>query len=351
MPHSSGGGSSRGGSFSSSSSRSSSHSGSRNLNRRRSLFSKRSFPGARYYSYYKGGVQSGFYAQQTPVRRGYFGTIFVNLLPIVFLLFTLYSFLHSTPFPKKLVNTESYFTGTYIEDGAGIVNEKEELTEQLHAFQKKTGIIPYIITLRNEYFPEVYGTLSYDSLDKYAYHLYVSKFADESHFLFVYAVNADGTDWYWAGMQGNDTDNILTKSHFDRFQRDTQKYLNQDSYTFDAAMANAFKNATGYMLKVDIDSMPIIVFLAVFIVIFLSIILKGVIGGVLAQRKINEYCDYVRLHPEEYTVDSQANTVNSYIDTAASHEDTANSYVDTANSHTDAEQEDYYILNGKRYEK
>lgn len=55
----------------------------------------------------------------------------------------------------------------------------------------------------------------------------------------------DFNDWYWEGMQGDDTDNIITVDVADDFKDLMQKYLTANSrYDVSSAIAAAFDETT-----------------------------------------------------------------------------------------------------------
>ena len=79
--------------------------------------------------------------------------------------------------------------------------------------------------------------------------MYVTEFDDEEHWLVVYSEptspDPDFNDWYWEGMQGDDTDNIITVDVADDFKDLMQKYLTANSrYDVSSAIAAAFDETT-----------------------------------------------------------------------------------------------------------
>jgi len=107
-----------------------------------------------------------------------------------------------------------YDTAIVIQDNLGLITPEEEdtLTETFEEFLEASGITPAVLTVSNEEWEE-----DYYSLEDYAYDWYVNSFDDEKHWLIVYSQQAeveegDFVDWYWEGMQGDDTDDVLTSS-------------------------------------------------------------------------------------------------------------------------------------------
>ena len=143
----------------------------------------------------------------------------------------------------------------------------------------------------------------YMSLEKYAYSLYVNKFSDEQHFLIVYskpddADTSDFVDWSWEGMQGDDTDNILTEVAMDIFNDDLEKYLTMDSVTTDNAFIKTFDHSMDYLMSAKTknpDSLMIVVFALIWTLAIVSIIIKTIQSYIISQREYyadpeNEQC-------------------------------------------------------------
>ena len=74
-------------------------------------------------------------------------------------------------------------------------------------FQAETGITPALLTVMPDDWQSHYNDFS-----RFAYESYVNLFTDESHWLFCYSgdPSSEFDDWQWEGMQGNDTDRVLT---------------------------------------------------------------------------------------------------------------------------------------------
>ena len=159
-----------------------------------------------------------------------------------------------------------------VQDTVSVLDDADEqrLTQVFAEFTDKTGIVPELITVGND---EWQG--SYDSLKNYAYDLYVNAFPDEKHWLLVYSTDGDEyfERWYWEGMQGDETDLILTPSVTDAFNDCVQKALTARSrYTIGQAFQEGFrlllsKNLLG--LKFDFGA--VIPFCVMLLVLFLSI--------------------------------------------------------------------------------
>lgn len=216
MPHSSGGGF-HGGGFHGGGFHGGFHSGhSSGYNYHRA--SRFMFAGAHTYVYYHHFRPHLIYSNAEPgtisTKKSWACTIalFVALLiPLVILLTT------SFHFPKKL--STNYDTKIVIEDdGKKLTDgEKTAVRNTFKSFQQTTGITPAFESTSlavNMIWPY--------SLEDYAYSSYTTKFKDEKHWLIVYR---GGSNWAFEGMQGNDTDGILTKNVTKKFNKTFYTYL------------------------------------------------------------------------------------------------------------------------------
>ena len=243
MPHSSGGGSHSGGSHGSSHHSSSGGSSQRSFNR----ISKNKFNGANRYVYYRNGAPEFIYSNYdlTSDNRGK-GLISLAVYAIM-IIFALSFIPAASHFPKKL-DISKYNCSISITDSAGVIDDEDALMDSLIAFQDKTGITPAVITLNNEDWQN-----NYTSLENYAYELYVKTYDDEMHWLIVYSEpkNPDPSfnDWFWEGMQGNDTDKILTYKETDLFNKEMQKGLTDKSISVDEAIRRSIDTLTPLAMK------------------------------------------------------------------------------------------------------
>ena len=253
MPHSSGGGSHSGGSHSSShssyhSSRSGGSSGGGLPSNRRS--SSTPFPGSKRYLYYRNNKPYFIYTNYDvrkpdpmPLVTGLI-VFFIILLPCI--LGGLFAIVKSVTIPHK-VDSDKH-PKFVIEDNIGVIEDKKQLKKSMQAFYDTTGIIPAVITVDNSEWNE-----DYTNLENYAYDVYVNRFKDEDHWLIVYseAVKDNGfNDWYWEGMQGDNTDTVLTNKRADAFTVSLHKrLLDRDTYSVDAAIALTFDEYRPQMMR------------------------------------------------------------------------------------------------------
>ena len=241
MPHSSGGGSHGGGSHGGSHHSSHSHGGSgRSARHVRSTY----FPDARRYVYYDHHRPVYVYADYDITEKRSPLRFLMLLFYLPFILFTFSMFAEAYHHPHKL--PQNYDYKIVVEDKANVLGNTAELRNSLVAFYNRTGISPAVITVENSDWQGIYS-----DLENYAYDLYVNHFADESHWLIVYSTpdgysSSDGfEDWYWEGMQGNDTDDVLTESVTNSFNDELQKNLTaRTRYTVSSAISTSFDNLT-----------------------------------------------------------------------------------------------------------
>ncbi len=160
--------------------------------------------------------------------------------------------------PKKLA--ADYDTAIVVRDEINVLGDTEKLKRSLEAFFNKTGITPAVFTVHNEEWQN-----TYDGLENYAYDLYVNAFSDEKHWLIVYSEpeNPDPSfnDWYWEGMQGDDTSEILTSGKADKFGSKLQRSLTDKSVSVSDAISLSFDYLTPDIMYKSVDPVIVIVLL------------------------------------------------------------------------------------------
>lgn len=206
MAHSSGGGSSFfGTSFSGTS-----------LYRR----SKNYFPGAKRYRYSYRGRTEYFYANEG--QDGLPPLVVLLFAVIVIIAIFLGPSIKACLYKIKV----DYDDKLVVEDDLGRIKDKSALLDSFSEFKEKTGITPALITVSYKDY-----AYYYDNLEDYAYALYSSMFTDEKHWLIVYEELGDVDNipedirykainepqWQFCGMQGDETDYILTYEITDSF--------------------------------------------------------------------------------------------------------------------------------------
>lgn len=226
------------------------------------------------------------------------------LFYLPFILFTFSMFAEAYHHPHKL--PQNYDYKIVVEDKANVLGNTAELRNSLVAFYNRTGISPAVITVENS---DWQG--NYSDLENYAYDLYVNHFADESHWLIVYSTpdgysSSDGfEDWYWEGMQGNDTDDVLTESVTNSFNDELQKNLTaRTRYTVSSAISTSFDDLTPTVMKSKVNwamlftSIAILAFVCLHACLMIGInpkarkYAKAKPCSDAAQEKACEYCGY-----------------------------------------------------------
>lgn len=258
MPHSSGGGSHRGGSHRRSSHSSRSYrSGSTSAIRHRVRTSY--FPGARRYAYMHNDRSEYVYADYDITKK----RSPLRLLALIFyipFIITLYHIAKDSILPPKKLSTD-YNTAIVIKDNINVLGDTGKLKSSLEAFYNKTGISPAVFTVHNEDWQD-----NYNRLENYAYDLYVNAFLDERHWLIVYSEpkepDASFNDWYWEGMQGDDTSDILTEGKAYDFNKRLQRYLTDDSKSVSEAISLAFDEFTPEIMHNNFDPALLIILLS-----------------------------------------------------------------------------------------
>lgn len=280
MPHSSGGGSHSGGSHSGSgfSSSSSSSGGSSAKHIKHT-----SFPGARRYVYYENYRPVYVYADYD-IRKGTASGKFFSILgSAVSLLFGIMLLAMCYDKPQKMDTSPSY--SCEIVDCAGVIDDADMVQSAIDDFYDETGIPVEVMT--------------------------VNHFADESHWLIVYSTpdgysSSDGfEDWYWEGMQGNDTDDVLTESVTNSFNDELQKNLTaRTRYTVSSAISTSFDDLTPTVMKSKVNwtmlftSIAILAFVCLHACLMIGInpkarkYAKAKPCSDAAQEKACEYCGY-----------------------------------------------------------
>ncbi|MCQ2750050.1 MAG: hypothetical protein MJ246_09035 [Clostridia bacterium] len=206
MPHSSGGGSSHGGSH---------HGSSRSVRRSYHHGDKR------FVRYKKDGSQEIVYSDRNIsfISKGinYLGVMLAAILAGCSIYIGLDSFQ-----PREKIDTSCYDSVIWIEDGAHEIGNPTKLGNRLDEFQELTGISICVKTMYDSEWKKESGTL-----ESYAYKDYLRKFDDEYHWYLIYSVNDDkGKDkWSWEGMQGDNTDVMLTSKYADKFTDTVQSSL------------------------------------------------------------------------------------------------------------------------------
>lgn len=250
MPHSSGGGSHSGGGgggHSSGGGSSSSGGGSSYIGVRSTPYAGAS----RYVKYNSDHTLDYIYSDVNPTYQsiGYW-------IAVVFLTFV-YSIFFGVGFwalkDVIVVPTKMNVNDTCrIIDNAEILGESDEmlLEGSLNLFQDKTGIPVYFLTEPNDRWNSRYNTLT-----DFAFDWYVNNISDERHWLIVYTTdnNLEFEDWYFEGMQGDETDPIINHNITAQFNKEVQKnLLDRKDYSVGMAFSKAFDDLQPNLMKMTI---------------------------------------------------------------------------------------------------
>ena len=270
MPHSSGGGSHGGGSHGGGgSSHSSSHSSGGGSSSGGSALtstrvSTRRYRGCATYCYYEDNKPHYIYSSygakdKTPafeiVQRIILWIFVVGFLLLLGGMMVWAGVKH----PKKI--SPPHHKEIIIDDRAGLISssEKDMLMKTLGEFFDKTGIVPAVVTVNNETWAD--DEHGYD-FSKVAYNEYLELFKDEKHWLIMYSEPAspdpDFNDWYWEGMQGDNTDKLLTSDKAGAFTNDLHaKFLQRKKYTVGEAINSAFVEINGTIMNVQVNPVAV----------------------------------------------------------------------------------------------
>lgn len=285
MPHSSGGGSHSSGSHSGSSSSSyGSHGGGSSRPKEPVVRSTPCYGYSRYAFYTHGGINYR-YVRDTPDSPTSVRLQILFLIPFIlvgiFVLLMSFRVVHP-------IDPISYDSAIIIEDNLNVLsdNDKEKLRNAFEDFKDKTGIACALVTDTNESWVPYYT-----GIDNYAYDVYVNHWLDEKHWLFVYTQPAtvdnatSFVDWYWEGMQGDDTDSIITQETADDFNTTVQRYLSMSRYSVGDAFTAAIEELTKTVKAngVVVDLTPCVFAIVWFMII--GIVFATTIGSTLSNIK------------------------------------------------------------------
>ncbi len=261
MPHSSGGGSHSGGSHHSSHRSYSSRSGGYRSHSSGSTrhISTTSFAGSKKYMYYDRRHRAHYVYSNVDLTKDKNNfspfRLILLLVYIPFFMSLIPMYKSAVIFPHK-IDGGNISNEIVIEDQIDVMTDKEEekLTDQLEKFQKETGITPAIITCSNEEYKDN------TTLENYSYDLYVNRWTDETHWLIVYSSDKDYIlpgeyeQWFFEGMQGDETDSVLTNNRTLHFNEELNRALTARSqYSVAEAFQNSFQSLTKRVAKTEIQ--------------------------------------------------------------------------------------------------
>ncbi len=231
MPHSSGGGF-HGGGF---------HGGSfhgSSGGRAGKQFSRNYFPGCRHFHYYYRGSLHSVYADYDIVgQAGHWVAYMLGSIACLALLLII--FFQYAGVPEKINSTYR----PRIIDNNHIIADQSEAMEAMEKFYDKTGIPIYFVATESDM------PLSDASMSQQAYHMYLEYFDTENEWLILYSKYSDAAPsattgkWAFHGMQGDNTDPVLTYNLTNYFNQ--QFYNELGKKEVGGAFAEALKKTTG----------------------------------------------------------------------------------------------------------
>ena len=172
---------------------------------------KTPYLGARKHRYFRHGHWHYFYKADTE-KMPLILRIFVGLCFMPVLIMSVFGIVF--PIVKQYKRFHLRNTEILIKDEAHLLQNDSALRKSMSDFYKKTRIVPAVVTIHNEEWRDDYA-----ALEHYAYDRYLNEFDDEMHWLIVYSepvtpapeLTDPYSNWCWAGIQGDDTDPILTQ--------------------------------------------------------------------------------------------------------------------------------------------
>ena len=272
--------------------------------------SNRPFPGARRYSYINSrGMMVFFYSDTVPRKTSLRSTILLYGGLIIFFV-VLAVFLITAAVPKKMSKIYINPTSSYYEDNAGIVTKTDDLNAEFNSFYELTGVQPYLYTINAENFPKQYGSITKYSLEDFAYDLYLDLFNDEGHWLIVFVKYDDEPYFVWIDMAGDNTQNLINDSFFNRFQRDMQHYLNHATLSnsnmdYCDAIVTSFKYSEEYVLDMNEEARGQIIMYVVIFGGLVALMAYVLIKSIQQALRINGYVNFTKNHPEGIIQDNE----------------------------------------------
>ena len=189
---------------------------------------------------------------------GYYEYVYANMMPrkaglapvvVLTILFSfLFPMLGRTAYELAPHKLDAVYSGVpAVNDDIDVIDNDEALNKALSEYQQETGICPVIYTVYKEDYT--------GSLKDYTYNKYVGTFADEQHFVIVYAVSKEDAallkdkkitvpNYEWEAVQGDETAVIISGKVFKGFGNIVQTELEEGSDP-GIAFSEAFRYAQG----------------------------------------------------------------------------------------------------------
>lgn len=179
-------------------------------------------------------------------------------------------------------------------DEDNLLGNTANTLKAMQAFEEKTNIQVVLLAVDNEEWQRKNSTLAYYAANKYT-DLWPN---DETKWLIVYAddkVKKDSSDmnsyfksgWRFEGVQGDDTDSILTLKATDAFNTEVTRSMNQNNDP-----AKAFTDGFDKLTKtVIVPKLSPAKRVALGLIVFL--IFQMVIAAVIVAQVIRRICSYI----------------------------------------------------------
>jgi hypothetical protein len=225
------------------------------------------------------------------LKSGIFTLAITSFILLTVLIFLGYSGFHN---PRKV--STNYNTSIVIHDNNGVLSTEEfsSITETFNDFLDKTGISPSLLTVNEDYVSNP------NDLEDYAYDEYLKYFSDEKHWLIVYysSKNTQKDNWTFEGMQGNDTDNILTEEVTNKFSRVMYASLHEEDTNLYEALTRSFNEITPTIMdkSYHLDTMQI--FTSLFVGGILAFFIISQIISLNSQKKLQKAVKIPTKEPE-----------------------------------------------------
>ena len=294
MPHSSGGGSHSGGSHGGS--HSSSSSGSRGGHSGLRISGNR-FPGAYRYVGYRDGRPDYVYSDSPRLNRhGIRWALLLVYIP--FLLGGIYLGSLAIHIPRTMHVTHNPTVAIVDKNDMIPAGDEKLIEEGATEVYNATGVPVCVRFEDNSVWED-----SYYSLERYAYDTYLDMYTDEDHWLVIYTDNRttmdeDGgyLDWYFEGMQGDNTDKYLSESMTSQFNSDLHTMLRTQRGSIGQAFNDSFKNLAknAKRFSINIGSLPMAFFWNIFIIFHMYFM--------VFHNPYKKYKDYVLCNDDEEDV-------------------------------------------------
>lgn len=232
MPHSSGGGSHGGGSHGG-------HHGGGHGGHSAPRVSRNYYHGSVRYRYRHHGRERYFYA--SPQYRPFHPARLLLLFIYIPIFIAVCTSMKTTLFGETPKSND-----IVIIDGADVLDDVGNLNNAMSSFYHKTGVVPAVVTVNHSNWQGYYS-----SLEEYAFDRYLQEFDDEMHWLIVYSEpdTAYSQNWCWEGMQGDNTDSILTATVTSEFRHQFQYALECNDRSVDSCLVDSFMSASDYVRK------------------------------------------------------------------------------------------------------